>query len=113
MQSEQSDSICKQKAHGCLDIANNGSMREEPQLVLSVFHYRQSFALMPRTHVPEDEHEAPFFIIHVPASSLSVCTLNADSTAYQVVTMSSSAFPHALAYRLIMSVIKSNQYHSD
>jgi len=78
VQSEQSGSICKQKAHDCSGIENNGSTKEEHQLVLSVFYDRQSLGCTQPTHVPEDEHEAPFLIIHVPASSLSMCTLDAD-----------------------------------
>lgn len=79
MQLKQSGSICKRKVHDCLGIENNGSTREEHQLTLSVFRDRQSSAFARRTHVPEDEHEAPFLIIHVPGSSLSMCMLDAGS----------------------------------
>lgn len=47
--------------------------------------------------IPENEHEAPFLVIHVPAYGQIYFKVILHDATYQVVTMFSSPFPQALA----------------
>ena len=47
--------------------------------------------------IPENEHEAPFLVIHVPAHGQIQPQGILHDVTYQVVTMFSSPFPQALA----------------
>lgn len=48
--------------------------------------------------VPEDEHESPFLVIHIPARSQPMKS-HIQKLSYQVVVMHSSPFEQALAYK--------------
>lgn len=52
------------------------------------------------SQVPEDEHETPLLVVHVPNFQVS-CTISRKmrSNTYQVETMHSSPLEHALAYK--------------
>ena len=49
--------------------------------------------------VPEDEHEAPFLVVHVPIRFISSHLSQHHQRTYQVVVMHSSPFAQALAYK--------------
>ena len=49
--------------------------------------------------VPEDQHKTPLLIVHIPIIQISNVQILISDPAYQVVTMASSAFEHAFAYK--------------
>ena len=50
--------------------------------------------------VPENEHEAPLLVVHIPIIMFSIRTPQRNEFyAYHVVTMDSSAFEQAFAYK--------------
>lgn len=66
-------------------------VRSQVQRAVAVNHWYPG-------EVPEDQHESPFLIIHIPADCQSDVFEEIRST-YQLVIISSSALEQALAYR--------------
>lgn len=52
------------------------------------------------SQVPKNQHEAPFLVVHVPVTPVSENLMSkTNASAYHVVTIDSSAFEHAFAYK--------------